>query len=337
MAWTLISSWPALMVRVWVFTNMMNAWLEAPAIHLLSFQPIGTVLLFPYSFSQEANVNSKLIPFREKVAALSPDTQVIIPVHLEPFVVGVIERKFTRSTIENIPTTVLLIGFIRSLLSGIGLLTLASSAMAQEIAYSNRASYPISMEPFFTAGIAVGDIDGDGDLDMVEANGRHWPQANYVYLNADNRRLASRYKLEALERTAYAVKLADMNGDGHLDIVQASDKQQNQIFYGDGAGGFGAAHLFGNVGSNTRSITLADLNGDGAPDILEVCRGTPNQIFLNDGAGTPATDPIVFWWTWADRTLSVAVADMNDDGHVDLVLANRDGRDRTKFCLAMAN
>ena len=37
-------------------------------------------------------MNSKLIPFREKVAALSPDTQVIIPVHLEPFVVGVIAR-----------------------------------------------------------------------------------------------------------------------------------------------------------------------------------------------------------------------------------------------------
>lgn len=46
---------------------------------------------FPYSFSQEANVKSKLIPFRETVATLSPDTQVIIPVHLEPFVVDVIE------------------------------------------------------------------------------------------------------------------------------------------------------------------------------------------------------------------------------------------------------
>jgi len=157
--------------------------------------------------------------------------------------------------------------------------------MAQEIVYSNHKSYPISLEPFLTAGIALGDIDGDGDMDMVEANGRHWPQANYVYLNADNRRLASRYQLEALERTAYTVKLADMNGDGHLDIVQASDKQQNQIFFGDGVGGFGAAHLFGSVESNTRSITLADLNGDTALDILEVCRGTPNQIFLNDVPG----------------------------------------------------
>ena len=41
----------------------------------------------PDSFSQDANVRSKLIPFRETVAKLSPETEVIIPVHLQPFVV----------------------------------------------------------------------------------------------------------------------------------------------------------------------------------------------------------------------------------------------------------
>ncbi len=41
----------------------------------------------PYSFSQEANVTSKLHPFVDTVKTLSPESQVIIPVHLEPFVV----------------------------------------------------------------------------------------------------------------------------------------------------------------------------------------------------------------------------------------------------------
>jgi hypothetical protein len=41
----------------------------------------------PYSFSQEDNVNSKLIPFKETVARLAPQSTVIIPKHLEPFVV----------------------------------------------------------------------------------------------------------------------------------------------------------------------------------------------------------------------------------------------------------
>lgn len=41
----------------------------------------------PYEFSQQSNVDQKLIPFRDTVAEISPDSRVVIPVHLEPFVV----------------------------------------------------------------------------------------------------------------------------------------------------------------------------------------------------------------------------------------------------------
>ena len=41
----------------------------------------------PYEFSQQSNVDQKLIPFRDTVAKISPDSRVVIPVHLEPFVV----------------------------------------------------------------------------------------------------------------------------------------------------------------------------------------------------------------------------------------------------------
>ena len=194
---------------------------------------------------------------------------------------------------------------------------------ANGIYYSNRASYPISVEPFITAGIAFGDVDGDSDLDMIEANGRHWPQANYVYFHANNGGLAMRTQLDEHERTGYTVKLADLDGDGDLDVVQAFDRQANQVYFNDGAGLFGAAHLFGSIGSNTRSIEIADLDGDGALDIVEVCGGTPNLIFLNGGDGSFASHPIAFG-DLPDGTLSVKVADMNDEGYVDLVLANRD-------------
>ena len=41
----------------------------------------------PYSFSQEENVEGKLIPFQKTVARISPESQVVVPVHLEPFVI----------------------------------------------------------------------------------------------------------------------------------------------------------------------------------------------------------------------------------------------------------
>jgi len=47
----------------------------------------------PYGYSQEANINRNLVPFAEKMKALSPESQVILPVHLEPIVLGPVDRE----------------------------------------------------------------------------------------------------------------------------------------------------------------------------------------------------------------------------------------------------
>ena len=46
----------------------------------------------PYGYSQEANIKHNLVPFAETVKELAPDSRVILPVHLEPIVLGPIER-----------------------------------------------------------------------------------------------------------------------------------------------------------------------------------------------------------------------------------------------------
>lgn len=174
-----------------------------------------------------------------------------------------------------------------------------------------------------SASARLGDFDGDGDLDVAVANGRHWPQQNFLFLNQLRGRFNVQRRLGADWRTTYATEVADLDGDGDLDIAVGNDMAPSQVMLNDGTGRFTHGATFGGL-SSVRSLTLADLDGDKDVDILATSRGKPNRIFLNDGSagfgiGKAFGGP-------NDSTISVAVADLNQDGHSDLVLANRDGQ-----------
>lgn len=174
-----------------------------------------------------------------------------------------------------------------------------------------------------SASVRLGDIDGDGDLDAVVANGRHWPQQNIVCINGGRANFTVIRNLGDELATSYATELADLDGDGDLDIAVGNDRAPNKIFLNDGSGHFMPHTTFGEV-TNIRSLTLADINGDGHVDILANSRGTQNKIYYNDGSARfGAEQP---FGNDNDSTIAVAVADMNGDGHQDLVLANRDGQ-----------
>ena len=82
------------------------------------------------------------------------------------------------------------------------------------------------------------DIDGDGDIDIVVANGRHWPEFNQIFFN-DGTGFFRKSKLLGTEATtSYMVPLADIDNDGDLDIIVANDRIKNQVFKNDGKGNF---------------------------------------------------------------------------------------------------
>ena len=197
---------------------------------------------------------------------------------------------------------------------------LQQTVVSERVLVSNSRT-SLGAQANLTASVRVGDLNADGNLDLVVANGRHWPQQNFIFLNQGNARFNQVWLLGTNQSTSYASEIADMDGDGDLDVVVGNDMAPNLIFLNNGRAEFENGIPFGIV-SSVRSLTLSDLDSDGDVDVLVTCRGRQNYYCLNDGKanlGTPKP-----FGEQSDSTIDVVVADLNCDGFNDLVLANRD-------------
>ena len=70
-----------------------------------------------------------------------------------------------------------------------------------------------------TANASLGDLNGDGYLDMVLAKGRHWPLIDLVLLNDGKGHFNRRYKVSDRADRTYTAALADLDGDGDLPTL----------------------------------------------------------------------------------------------------------------------
>jgi len=172
--------------------------------------------------------------------------------------------------------------------------------------------------------IALGDVDGDGKTDMVVANrGQGLGDAAGTIIDADVAVLRSMGN-GAFVATNYAagtspvdVALADLNGDGKLDIATASGRGVS-VLLNAGTGTFGPAASYG-FGTNPVSIALGDLNGDGKADIAVGNSSIGGvSVLLNLGNGAFAAAVNYPYGDVFDIGYSVAIGDLNRDGKPDL-------------------
>src|SRR5215471_7934175 len=107
-----------------------------------------------------------------------------------------------------------------------------------------------------SASVSVGDLNGDGLLDIVLAKGRHWPLHSRVLLNDGEGGFSASNLATAPART-YSAALADVDGDGHLDVVVSNDEPDRKLVYrNDGKGHFTESGTFGEPSWPTRYVTL---------------------------------------------------------------------------------
>ena len=180
--------------------------------------------------------------------------------------------------------------------------------------------------------VAMGDLNGDGNLDLVVANRCGNDEScqspgTVSILLGDGKGNFSLASSVATDGAPWSVAVGDFNGDGKLDLAIANAAGDTvSILLGDGTGNFNLASSPA-TGSYPRSVAVGDFNGDGKLD-LAVANYFSNtvSVLLGDGTGnfTLASSPAV-----GIEPQSVAVGDFNGDGKLDVAVANWWGNNYT--------
>jgi hypothetical protein len=181
---------------------------------------------------------------------------------------------------------------------------------------------PIGGDPY--RGFAIGDVDLDGLPDLVTPN----QDAVAVSINSGNLEFAAAVPVPAAR--PFAVALADFDADGRPDIVAASESEPLvDVLFGDGEGGFRAADdadliIF----SGPKRIATGDVNGDGFADALVTSWSSDGLIVLGGPSGLR---PVRLPLGDNQNPWGLAVADFNEDGIDDFVIADGVGSSATVF------
>jgi hypothetical protein len=185
--------------------------------------------------------------------------------------------------------------------------------------------------------IALADLDGDGDADVVSANADSNDLT--IFHQLDQGTFASAPVtvggIPATNRPIF-VAVADVDGDGALDLVATNQGRDVTIFFQLAGGTFAAEPLtLGGLPTTNfpNSAVVADLDGDGDQDIASA-NGVSNNltIFFHWTPGSFASSPFnLGGLPTTNGPVSLSAGDLDADGDQDLVSANHLGNDLTVF------
>jgi len=154
--------------------------------------------------------------------------------------------------------------------------------------FGAKTDYSTGSSP---SSVAIGDLNGDGRLDLAVANN----ESNTVSVLLGNGAGGFGPKTDIpAGGSPYSVAIGDLNGDGLADLAVGHDGREPivSVLLGNGDGTFGPRFDYGTE-PYTVSVAIGDLNGDGRPDLVAANFYTNDvQVFRNTGGLPAAVDSV---------------------------------------------
>jgi len=191
--------------------------------------------------------------------------------------------------------------------------------------------------------LAVADVNGDGNLDVVVANTCAGGSGGVcagngvvgILLGNGDGTFQSAQVLQTAAYYATSVAVADLNGDGNPDIVVTDECASTDncvgvvaVFLGSGGGNFQPPQYCLTGGYAAVSVAVADIDGDGKPDVVIANRGVDinnnsGLVSVLRGNGDGTLQNAQTYNSGGVFAGNVTVADVNKDGHPDVVVLNQ--------------
>src|SRR4051794_12988689 len=171
-----------------------------------------------------------------------------------------------------------------------------------------------------TEGVALADLDRDGDLDVVTGL---LGGGVLILTNNGSGTLTLRDRVSGGD-TVREVKVADLNRDGHPDIILAGEARGVTVMLGGTGLSFGPPTTYPGGGGKVEAVVVADFDGDGRLDVAarEDAAATGVSVFLGDGTGALTLAFLRPTPTTEDGQAGIVAPDVDGDGAPDILTTN---------------